>query len=342
MRDAAGKLSHRFHLLGLAELPLEALALGDVAHGADEHQLVSDPGLADRQLHVDLGSVLVAGLHLARALAEDLALAAAQVVLDVGLVLVALQPGNDKRYVLADDLLGLETEQPLSGRVDRFDDPLVVDGHQRVGDVLHDRPDTLLAVAKCCDHRPFLALEPLVLPAAVQGAHEVRRVDRLVEVVVGAVAHRLHGVLGRGEGGHDHTGDTGQPLLENRDQLDAVGGPQLDVQQGDVGAELRRDPTGALRIARGRHLVALRLQEVAQRTQEVPVVVDQEDSAVAHRWRGGTLGVKHGVYNSPVAFPDQVPFHALSRRRGFGRVFAHRPQKIRRIERFEQAAGHRD
>ena len=76
VRHAARELAHRLHLLRLAQLLLQLVPCGQIAHEAGEEALAVGMRLADGELHREDGAVLALALDLA-ADADDPPLAGA-------------------------------------------------------------------------------------------------------------------------------------------------------------------------------------------------------------------------------------------------------------------------
>jgi hypothetical protein len=132
-------VDHRAHaLFGEAQLFLGAPSLGDVAHDAGEVAAAFQPELADGELHGKGAAVLAPAEHLAAA-ADDLRLAGAQVAADVAVVLVAVGLRHQHAHVLPDHLAGRVAEDALGGAVEGRHRAALVDGDDRVDDVIHHR-----------------------------------------------------------------------------------------------------------------------------------------------------------------------------------------------------------
>ena len=89
VREAAGELADRLHLLRLRQLLFGPLAAGEVVDHADEDGAALLLRLADREIHGKGRAVLALAHHLA-ADADDLALAGVQVVGEIAVMLAAI------------------------------------------------------------------------------------------------------------------------------------------------------------------------------------------------------------------------------------------------------------
>ena len=103
------------------------------------------------------------------------------------------------------------------------------------------------------------------------------QVDRLLQEVVGAVAHRLHGNLhGRVAGEDDHPhgrvafGDLLEKLVAGQARHAQIGDHEVDLL---VGQHAQRLPA----VRRRHHGVTVELQRPAQPFADVPLVVDDQD-----------------------------------------------------------------
>ena len=105
VRDAAGELADRLHLLRLPELAFDLLAAGEVADEAGEDSLSVGARLADRQLDREDPAVLGDPLDQA-AVADDPRLAGSQIVGEVGVMLGPVGLGHQHLDVAADHLSG--------------------------------------------------------------------------------------------------------------------------------------------------------------------------------------------------------------------------------------------
>ena len=86
MRDAAGELADRFHLLGLPDPVLRRDLVGQVADESVEHEPVTAPQRGDAQFDLDLPAVASQRLDLDTA-SEDRAFSGAQEALHARIVI---------------------------------------------------------------------------------------------------------------------------------------------------------------------------------------------------------------------------------------------------------------
>ncbi len=206
MGEAAGELAHGFHLLALAQLVLELLALGDVAADAVDHSVLG---------HDAPGDPLVAAIGPAHADVEIVDRLATQQPLEgragVGHVL-----GMDHAVVApADDLILAVAQQLAPGRVARAIDAVGRDRHEQIAGAVPD-------------------------PVALAGALLDARLQRL-----GELAQHGLGLLGGGDVvDHPHeagavTRLVGQVLAPAGDPAFLAGvrapDPQLAIAAGVVG-----------------------------------------------------------------------------------------------------------
>ena len=106
-------------------------------------------------------------------------------------------------------------------------------------------------------------------------------IERLVDVVVGAVLERGDRGLDRGVAGHDDDQHVGIDLVQAPLQFDAVGAAHLDVDQGDIEGLLghaRQRFVGALG---GGDLVAFFGKPLGQRIAHAQFIVDDQQFAFA-------------------------------------------------------------
>ena len=169
---------------------------------------------------------------------------------------VAVGRGHEDRDVLPDDLRGGVAEDPLGGRVERLDGPLLVDGDDAIHGGVDDRPDPVPALEQLLlhplqrgdvgerDHHPLdpvllgavrqhLADVPQVLVVAdLSGSRHERFEDRLGighQVRVGELLHQI------AERPADVRGDQVEQLgRSGREPLDAE--PAVEEDRRDVGA----------------------------------------------------------------------------------------------------------
>ena len=138
VRDAAGQLADRLHLLGLAQLLLHALARRDVADEAGEDLLARKHYLADRELDREDRAVLALRLH-RPADSDDPLLAGPQIAFEVAVMGLGIGRGHQHVDVPADDLACGIAEQALGRVAEGLHDALGVDRDDGVGGGIQDR-----------------------------------------------------------------------------------------------------------------------------------------------------------------------------------------------------------
>jgi hypothetical protein len=111
---------------------------------------------------------------------------------------------------------------------------------------------------------------------------DLRRRERLRQVVPRAAPDGVHGRLDRGVGGHDDDDDVGVLGEQLRDEIEAARRAEPQIEEDDVehGAADRLERRR--RRARLRDLGAERLEAHAQRLPDVLFVVDDEDRELTH------------------------------------------------------------
>jgi hypothetical protein len=145
VRDAAGELAQRLHLLRLAQLVLRVLARGEVADEGDGARCTASyDELAHRELQREHAAVLAAPLdHPGHA--DGARLAGPEPA--VGGSLAAGRRGQQQVDVPAHNLHGGIAEQGLGGSVEGLDHALGVGDHDRLGCRVEDRLQPCLAPA---------------------------------------------------------------------------------------------------------------------------------------------------------------------------------------------------
>ena len=109
-----------------------------------------------------------------------------------------------------------------------------------------------------------LALLPRPRQHALDEQRELVEVERLLEVVRGAAAHRLDGVLHRSVGGHQDDREARRLGLDVAEHVEtrAVGQPQIEQHEIRGIAAQRLESPGAVR--RGAHLVPARFERARE------------------------------------------------------------------------------
>jgi hypothetical protein len=188
VRQAAGELADRFHLLRLAQLcalRLHLAPFGHVAHDADEGMVAGVRRFADRELHRKGRAVFAAAHHLATG-ADDLRHAGGEICRDVAIVFAMVRFRHQDADILPDDLVRGVAEQADAGLVERLDDAMPVDGDQAV----HHR----------VQHGGDQAAE-----LRLAGLHHGLGGDACSDVA-GDFAEAMHHTVGRADGGDHHIG----------------------------------------------------------------------------------------------------------------------------------------
>jgi hypothetical protein len=130
--------------------------------------------------------------------------------------------------------------------------------------------------------------EPRLLDGPVDDGAERLRIERLEQVVLGPLLHRVDGARDRPECRHDHEHGSrrGHPGLLH--EGDAVEPRHLEVRQDDVGDELVELSERLEAVGRRLGRKTVFAEDLAQRGARIRLVVDDEDpTALGH---GGTLG----------------------------------------------------
>ena len=144
VRDAAGELADRLHLLRLAELILHLLAAGQVANEAGEDPPAIRSRFPHRQFHREVHAGLREPLH-QPSVADDPRFAGLEIVADVAVMLGPVGFGHEHPDVPPDHFLGAISEQfRRRGAEGRHQAPLVDHDH-RLGHGVEDRTQVRLA-----------------------------------------------------------------------------------------------------------------------------------------------------------------------------------------------------
>ena len=116
-----------------------------------------------------------------------------------------------------------------------------------------------------------------VLEDALQGGEQVVDLERLGDVVVRAVLHRLDRRRAAAERGHHDDLELAVLALQLAEQRDAVLVGKLDVHHHEVRQLLRRSAaTASAPVSAVRHRVALLGQEVGEQRADIGLVIDDE------------------------------------------------------------------
>ena len=235
MRQAAGELADRLHLLRMAQLlalGFRLAPLGQVAHDADEGVVAALRRLTDRKLHRKGRAVLAPSHHLAAG-ADDLRHAGREIGGNVAVVLAVVRLRHQDADVLPDDFVRAIAEQADAGLVEGLNDAVTIDGDQAVHHRVENGGDQTA--------EPGLA-----------GLHHVLGGDSLGDVA-GDLAEGAQGAVGRSDGGDDNIGQEARAILAHAlaDIFKAAG------RRGDLELTLqacgpRQPPAGRSRKSAGR------------------------------------------------------------------------------------------
>ena len=103
---------------------------------------------------------------------------------------------------------------------------------------------------------------------------ELRHVERLEQVIVGAQLHRLDGRLRRAVGGHQDDQQLRVDLADAPQRFQARDAAHADVHDDQVGLELGDDPQALLAAGRGGQLDLRRIKDPLERVLHVRFVVN--------------------------------------------------------------------
>jgi hypothetical protein len=112
---------------------------------------------------------------------------------------------------------------------------------------------------------------------------DVHALERLLDEVVRAFAHRLHGRLDGAVGGHHHDLGVGRGLLERAEQLLAAGAGHHQIGEHHLHAVSAREIEGGLRVVGGEDAHAFALKDLLERGDVGRLVVDDEDGGRVRR-----------------------------------------------------------
>src|SRR5258708_3974196 len=137
--------------------------------------------------------------------------------------------------------------------------------------------------------RPVLDTQLAVLRRAFEDGEELVVVKRLLDVIEGALVHRLHGALQRGLRRHQNDGRVGVLLPRGGKDLDAADVGHADIREHDVRLD-RTEALESLTATTSRVRVEARIaQQDAERFENARLVVDHENgrrAIVAHVYAG--------------------------------------------------------
>ena len=155
------------------------------------------------------------------------------------------------------------------------------DGFDGLEDALHGRalPDDVGGMRHVGDG--FLEAGVLLQGVAMRHglAHEVRDlvgIERLVDVVVGAVLERGDGGLDRGVAGHDDDQHVGIDFVQAALQLDAIGAAHLDIDERDIEGLLGHAGERFVGALGGGHVVAFFGKPFGERIAHAQFVVNNQ------------------------------------------------------------------
>ena len=147
VRDAAGQLADRLHLLGLPELLFDPLGRSDVADESREEAARRGFDLSDSELHWKVAAVLAPPADDAPD-ADDPLIAGAPVAFQVVVVLAAIGLGHEHADVAPHHLFGRIPEKALGGAAEGLDDTGLADRDQSLGRGIENGPEARLALAQ--------------------------------------------------------------------------------------------------------------------------------------------------------------------------------------------------
>jgi hypothetical protein len=150
---------------------------------------------------------------------------------------------------------------------------LTIDGWRR------DHVAERVPLAELLAEARVLLEEPRALDGALHHGHEHVEVERLRQVIVSALRHRLDGVGDGAERRHHDEGARREDRPRLLHEADAVQTGHLEVGQHDVGAELLELAQRLEAVGRSLGRVALFPEDLGEGSTRVGLVVDDEDSA---------------------------------------------------------------
>ncbi len=122
-----------------------------------------------------------------------------------------------------------------------------------------------------------LVLQPLAIEAALHDVNDLLHLERLEDVVVGPLLHRLDRRLDGAEAGHDDRDDRDALLADLLDQLEPTHVGHLQIRDDQVVAALVQLLEGQRAVLDGVDDVPLHGQEVGQDLADHLLVVDDQD-----------------------------------------------------------------
>ena len=273
VRNAAGEAPDAVHLLRLAQVAFEPPALGDVARG--EHEAGNlGPMLQVARRDLDRSATRRRGRGRApRARGCRRRSPTALTRNDS-----SRSPSSgcsESRSGRPTSAVGRSPNTRSRRRVGEAHHQSGLEHQHRVRDVLEQQPRALLALAQ-----RFFGVAPLPpLAGALDRRQQLVGRYRLDQVVAAVLAQRAHGAVDRGMAGQNHRlGQLGQ-RAQAADDVEAVhvGQPQIDQRNGRRTLAVRRE-VEPFAAARGHErAVAAAPEDVRQRTEQLAVVVDDQD-----------------------------------------------------------------
>ena len=144
-----------------------------------------------------------------------------------------------------------------------------------------------------------LVLQALAIQAALHDVDDLLDLERLEDVVVGALLHRLDRGLDRAEAGHDDRQDRDALLGDLLDQLEAAHVGHLQIGDDQVVAARCSSSQRRDAVLDGVDDVALHAEEVGEDLADHLLVVDDQDA--------GRLGSAHGLRRGCLRRRDLQP-----------------------------------
>ena len=161
------------------------------------------------------------------------------------------------------------------------------DGLDGLEDALHGRalPDDVGGMRQVGDG--LLEARVLLQGVAMRHGlgHQVRNlvgIERLVDVVVGAILERGDGGLDRGVSGHDDDQHVGIDFVQAALQFDAIGAAHLDIDQSDIEGLLGHASERFVGALGGGHVVAFLGKPLGQRIADAQFVVNNQQFSFDH------------------------------------------------------------
>src|SRR5690606_29907870 len=134
---------------------------------------------------------------------------------------------------------------------------------------------TAYEIFTCLEFRRVLFRSALL--GLLERKNDLVRAERLRDVVVGALLHRLDREIHPAVRGHDDDHRLAVLRLVALEELEAVQARHADIAQDDVGLELDCLGEPLLTVARRRDLVSLLAQDERDRVTQPWLVVDDQD-----------------------------------------------------------------